>query len=106
MSRKSSESSSPIPDLAYDVITLIHEKAKGLEAYEKYMEDAADDSDLSELLERVREQDQQSVLELRTHLVRLLEEGSDEMGGDSDDEDDDAATTASRTSAQSTSRKR
>ena len=30
----------PFDDLTYDLVTIIYEKSKGLEVYEKYMQDA------------------------------------------------------------------
>src|SRR5437764_23127 len=33
----------PLSDLCYDLITVIHEKSKALEAYDKYMRDAQND---------------------------------------------------------------
>jgi len=56
----------------YNVITILHEKSKGLEAYDKYLRDAQSDRELVSVLERIRQQDQQGVQQLQQHLYRLL----------------------------------
>jgi transcription elongation factor len=56
----------------YNVITILHQKSKGLEAYDKYLRDAQNDGDLASILERIRQQDQQFVQQLQRHLARLL----------------------------------
>ncbi len=67
----------PVDNLTYDVITILHEKSKALEAYDKYLQDARGDDDVRRLLEQIREQDVRMVHDLRRHLGRLLqEEGS------------------------------
>lgn len=63
---------SPIDNLTYDVITVIHEKAKGLEAYEKYMRDAGSNQEVSQLFQQIRQKDEESVQHLRDCLQRLL----------------------------------
>ena len=61
-SKKSSQSSRssrsgdfPLDNNTYNVITVIHEKSKGLEAFDQYLEDA--DENLREIFEEIREQD-------------------------------------------------
>jgi hypothetical protein len=73
---KNKTTESPLDDVTYDLITVIHEKAKGLEAFDQYLEDAAQEDELVELLEAIRAQDEQAIEDLRTHLVRLLQETS------------------------------
>ena len=62
----------PLSDLCYDLITVIHEKSKALEAYDKYMRDAQNDNEVRQLLEQIRQQDTQQVQQLQQHLGRLL----------------------------------
>jgi ferritin-like metal-binding protein YciE len=62
----------PLDDLCYDLITVIHQKSKALEAYDKYLRDAQNDNELRQLLEQVRQQDMQQVQQLKQHLGRLL----------------------------------
>lgn len=64
----------PIDDLTYDVITVLHEKSKGLEAFDRYLGDARGD-DVEDLLHEIREQDERAVEELQEHLHRLLMNG-------------------------------
>jgi hypothetical protein len=74
VSKNKSTTDSPLDNITYDVITVIHEKAKGLEAFDQYIEDAAEDEELVDLLETIREQDEQSIEELKPHLARLLQQ--------------------------------
>jgi hypothetical protein len=62
----------PLDNLTYDLITILHEKSKGLEAFEQYLEDARDDHDLRLTLEDIREQDERAITELRDHLYRIV----------------------------------
>jgi hypothetical protein len=63
----------PLDDLTYDLVTIIYEKSKGLEAYDKYAQDAQGNEGVSSLLEELRNQDTQAVSRLKTELQRLLE---------------------------------
>ena len=62
----------PLDDLCYDLITIIHQKSKALEAYDKYLQDAQNDNEVRQLLEQVRQQDTQQVQQIKQHLGRLL----------------------------------
>lgn len=80
---------SPIDDLTYDVITVLQNKAKALEAYDKYIGDAEDEDDdeLKDLFLEMRRQDEEHVLTLKEALARRLDE---DLGyADEGDEDDD-----------------
>lgn len=59
----------PIDNVTYDLITLIHEKSKGLEAFDKYVQDAQGNNELSQLLQQIRQQDTENVQQ----LVQLLQ---------------------------------
>jgi exonuclease V gamma subunit len=50
-------------------VTLIHEKSKGLEAFDKYVQDAQSNNELSQLLQQIRQQDTENV----QRLVQLLQ---------------------------------
>jgi hypothetical protein len=56
----------------YNVIAILHKKSEALEVYDKYLRDAVQDRELSTVLERIRQQDQQSIQQLERHLSRLL----------------------------------
>lgn len=58
----------PLDNLTYDLITLIYEKSKGLEAYDKYIRDANDDQQVGQLLQQLRQQDEQAIQQLWQHL--------------------------------------
>ncbi len=86
-----SSTPSPIDDLTYDVITVLHAKAKALEAYDKYVADARDDEELTDLFVQMRHQDEENIQVLKEVLARRLDEdlGFDEDEDDVDDLSDD-----------------
>jgi hypothetical protein len=61
-----------VDDLTYDLITLMHEKLVGLEAYDQYLDDASGDDDVEGFLQQLREQDFQAVHGLRRLLASRL----------------------------------
>lgn len=85
--RMRQETESPIDDLTYDVITVLQNKAKALEAYDKYIDDAGDDPQLRELFEQMRDQDEEHVRILKEALVRRLDADLDLDLDEEDDED-------------------
>jgi hypothetical protein len=68
-----------LDDLTYNVITVLHEKSKGLEAYEQYIEDASDNEEVRQLFEELREQDQEAVSRLEECLQQLVGSGGEEI---------------------------
>ncbi|HYG98712.1 MAG TPA: hypothetical protein VD837_06235 [Terriglobales bacterium] len=62
----------PLDNLTFDLITILHEKSKALEAYDKYLRDAQNDQQVRNALERIREDDQRHISELQQHLHRCL----------------------------------
>jgi hypothetical protein len=82
-SRSSRSADFPLDNNTYNVITVIHEKSKGLEAFDQYLEDA--DEELRDILQEIREQDTRYIEQLQDHLRRL-------MGGEgAESEDEEAA---------------
>ena len=65
----------PLDNNTYNVITVIHEKSKGLEAFDQYLGDA--DEELREIFEEIREQDTRAIEQLQEHLRRLMGEGAE-----------------------------
>jgi hypothetical protein len=61
-----------VDNLTYDLITVIHEKSKGLEAFSKYMQDAQGDQQCSRLFQQIQQQDQQFVQQLTDCLRQRL----------------------------------
>jgi hypothetical protein len=68
-----------LDDLTYNVITILHEKSKGLEAYEQYIEDAEENEEVRQIFEELREQDQEAVGRLEQCLQQLIGSGGGEM---------------------------
>jgi hypothetical protein len=64
-----------LDNLTYDIITVLHEKSKGLEAFERYMRDAQRDGEIRKVFERMRQEDERMVRELEDHLGRILGQG-------------------------------
>lgn len=81
-SNVSSSSDFPLDNNTYNVITVIHEKSKGLEAFDQYLEDA--DEELREIFNEIREQDTRAIEQLQEHLRRLV-------GGEGAESEEEAA---------------
>ena len=75
----------PLDNLTYDLVTLLYEKSKGLEAYDKYQRDAQGNQEVANLLRQFRQQDEQCIQQLQQHLAQLLNNqgtmGSRSVGG-------------------------
>jgi|GEM_PF-1502637 len=72
MSQGSSSGNFPLDNLTYDLITILYEKSKGLEAYDKYQRDAQGNQQISQLFQQLRQQDEQAIQQLQQHLTSLL----------------------------------
>lgn len=70
--RRSGQGSFPLDNLTYDLITILYEKSKALEAYDKYLQDAQNNQEVRNLLQQIRQQDQQHIQQLQQHLSQLL----------------------------------
>jgi len=66
---------SPISNEAYNVLSALHSKLEGLEAYRKYSQDGS-----QELWQQLSQQDNQAVETLVGELERLVREGRFRMG--------------------------
>jgi len=84
-SRSARPSDFPLDNNTYNVITVIHEKSKGLEVFDQYMEDA--DEELREIFQEIRDQDTRYIEQLQEHLRLLI--ASDE-GAESEEEEEAA----------------
>lgn len=77
--RSESVSSSPLSDLEFDVVSVLYQKAKALEAYDKYLSDAEASPDVLEVLETIRKDDVRHVRMLRECIGDLgFSEGASE----------------------------
>ena len=66
----------PLDNLTFDLIAITYEKSKALEACEKYLLDARGNQGVSDLLDRMRRQDEDFIVELQQHLGRLMTQTS------------------------------
>ena len=69
--------SNPISDLMYDWVTVLHNKAEGLNAYEKYIKDAeeAGSRECVGMFRRLHEQDARMVQEIKDHVFGMIKHG-------------------------------
>src|SRR4051794_13238429 len=74
-----------IDNLTYDIITVLHQKSKGLEAYDKYLQDARGREDVRDILEEIRDSDQEHVQRLTQTLREIL------SGGEGMEQEEEAA---------------
>jgi len=61
-----------IDNVLYDVVTVLHEKSKGLEAYDKYERDLQNNSEVKEIFDEIRRNDEQAVQRLQDCLRQLV----------------------------------
>jgi hypothetical protein len=64
----------PISDLMFDWLTVLQNKAEGIEAYEKYLKDAeaAKSSECVAMLRKIREQDIRILEEVKNHVFGMI----------------------------------
>jgi hypothetical protein len=64
----------PISDLMYDWLTVLQSKAQGLNAYEKYIQDAEKEhaTECVEMFRGLHEQDARQVEEIRDHVMKMM----------------------------------
>ncbi len=80
----STQNQTPISNLLYDWVTILHSKAEGLQAYDKYLRDAqAENSeDCIQLLNQLKQMDMKAVQDVKEHLAMMLEDEDMELDGD------------------------
>lgn len=66
-----------VSDLEYDWITVMHNKAKALQAYDEYMEDArqANSQECVDLFVKLKEAEAEHIQEIREHLRAVMPKG-------------------------------
>ncbi|MBU7583638.1 MAG: hypothetical protein KAF91_12120 [Nostoc sp. TH1S01] len=71
------QSQQPISNLEYDFVTVLHNKAEAVKAYETYIQDAqqANSQPCVELFQRLRQSDIEQAQEIRQHLQQVLQHG-------------------------------
>jgi ferritin-like metal-binding protein YciE len=64
----------PISDLLYDWLTVLHNKAEGLNAYEKYIKDAqeAGSEECVEMFRRLMEYEARMLQEVKDHVFGMI----------------------------------
>lgn len=73
MTQQHSGEAFALDNLTYDLITLVHEKSKALEAYGKYEHDAQGYPSIQQLLQQLRQQDEYAVQQLIRQLAYLMD---------------------------------
>ncbi|MBD2387431.1 hypothetical protein [Cylindrospermum sp. FACHB-282] len=70
-------SEEPISNLEYDFVTVLHNKAEAVKAYEIYIQDAqeANSQPCVELFQKLRQSELQQAQEVRHHLQQVMEKG-------------------------------
>ncbi len=64
-----------IDNLTYDIVTVLHEKSKGLEAFDQYLSDAQGENEVRQCFEELRRQDQENVQKLQRLLGSRISQG-------------------------------
>lgn len=60
----------------YDLIAILHEKSKALEAFDKYLKDFQGEDEIRQELEQIRNDDFRHCQMLERHLERRFSEGT------------------------------
>jgi hypothetical protein len=72
-----SNKSQAISNLEYDLLTVLHNKAEALKAYETYIKDAQEmqSQPCVELFQKLQETEMQQAEEIRHHLQEVMQKG-------------------------------
>ena len=68
----STQGSSPIDNLTYDLISSLNNKLEAITAYDKYLKDAQGDQQCQQLFQQMMQDDQRHAQMLRQELTRHL----------------------------------
>lgn len=63
-----------LDNVTYDLITILHEKSKGLEAFNQYERDLQGNQEVLTLIQEMRQSDQQFIQRLEQHLSSRLQQ--------------------------------
>ena len=77
MATGNGQSQQPISNLEYDFITVLHNKAEAVKAYECYIKDAQEmnSQPCVELFEKLRKSEIEQAQEIRHHLQQVMQHG-------------------------------
>ena len=66
-----------ITNLEYDLLTVLHNKAEAIQAYDSYIQDAEQTGSqpCAELFQKLKQSDMQQAQELRQHLQEVMQKG-------------------------------
>jgi hypothetical protein len=69
--------SQPISNLEYDFVTVLHNKAEAVRAYETYIQDAQqmNSQPCVQLFEKLRQTEMEQIQEIRQHLQQVMQSG-------------------------------
>jgi hypothetical protein len=73
-----------IDNVLYNIVTVLHEKSKGLEAYDKYEQDLEDNEEIREIFSEIRSNDEQAVQRLQEALRNYF--GGGDIGMEEEEE--------------------
>ena len=71
-----------VDNVLYDIVTVLHEKSKGLEAFDQYESDLEDHEEISQIFAEIRSNDEQAVQRLRECLREYLSESEGETASE------------------------
>ncbi|MGH7999286.1 MAG: hypothetical protein ACREPR_07645 [Brasilonema sp.] len=71
------QTQNPVSNLEYDFLTVLHNKAEAIKAYETYINDAqqAGSQPCVELFQKLRQSDIEHAQEIRRHLQEVMQKG-------------------------------
>ncbi len=71
----------PLDNVTYNLVTVLYEKSKALEAFDKYIQDAQNDQQTKQLFEQMRQQDEQCIQQIAQQLgLRSGQQGQGQQG--------------------------
>ncbi len=77
MTATTTKTQEPISNLEYDFITVLHNKAEAVQAYERYIQDAqeANSQPCVELFQKLRDSEIEQAREISHHLQQVMAQG-------------------------------
>jgi hypothetical protein len=77
MTATKTKTQEPISNLEYDFITVLHNKAAAVQAYDRYIKDAqeANSQPCVELFQKLRQSEINEAHEIRQHLQQVMAQG-------------------------------
>lgn len=67
----------PLDNMSYDLLTALQNKLEGINAHDKYMQDArqAGDQDCANLFQQLKQQDSQQAQQIRSTIEQMVKQG-------------------------------